>query len=60
MRLTLLNIGLNIHITKWIMVCATGAQFVVMINGYPLDFFQSSVTLIGVLIITTSIHLGYG
>ena len=35
LRLTLLQVGLPFDMVKWIMVCVTSANFVVLINGSP-------------------------
>lgn len=40
--LVLLQVGLNMHVTNWIMVCVSSTIFVVLINGSPSAFFKSS------------------
>ena len=42
LRLVLLQVGLSVEATKWIMGCVTIANFVVLINGEPTRFFKSS------------------
>jgi hypothetical protein len=40
--LVLLQIGLSLEATDWIMGCVTSTNFVVLINGKPTSFFKSS------------------
>ena len=35
LRLVLLQIGLGLDVTNWIMVCISSANFSILINGYP-------------------------
>lgn len=39
MRVALLQIGLPIDITNWIMGCVTLSNFWVLVNGMPTSFF---------------------
>jgi hypothetical protein len=42
LRLVLLQVGLSLEATDWIMGCVTSANFAVLINGKPTNFFKSS------------------
>lgn len=42
LHLLLLNVGLSFEVTQWIMGCVSSANFVVLINGNPTDFFEIS------------------
>jgi hypothetical protein len=42
LRLVLLQVGLSLEATDWIMGCVTSANYVVLINGKPPNFFKSS------------------
>lgn len=42
LRLVLLQVGKNLEATNWIMGCVTSANYVVLINGKPTNFFRSS------------------
>jgi hypothetical protein len=42
LRLVLLQIGLSLEATDWIMGCVTSTNYVVLINGKPTGFFKSS------------------
>jgi hypothetical protein len=42
LRLVLLQVGLSLEATDWIMGCVTSANFVVLINGKPTYFFKST------------------
>jgi hypothetical protein len=42
LRLVLLQVGLSLEATDWILGCVTSANFVVLINGRPTSFFKSS------------------
>ena len=41
-HLILSKIGISTPIIEWIMACVSSAHFVVMINGYPSNFFNAS------------------
>jgi hypothetical protein len=41
LRLVLLQVGLSLEATDWILGCVTSANFVVLINGRPTSFFKS-------------------
>jgi hypothetical protein len=41
LRLVLLQVGLSLEATNWIMGCVTSTNFVVLINGAPTEFFKS-------------------
>lgn len=40
--LVILQIGLNLEITRWILGCVYLANFVVLINEGPTNFFKAS------------------
>ena len=40
--LILLQVGLPIEISQWIMSCVNSASFVVLVNGAPSTFFKGS------------------
>jgi hypothetical protein len=42
LRLVLLQVGLSLEATDWILGCVTSTNFVVLINGRPSSFFKSS------------------
>lgn len=42
LRFVLLQIGLNLPTTNWIMTCVSLANFVVLVNGSPSEFFKAS------------------
>jgi hypothetical protein len=42
LRLVLLQVGMSLEATDWIMGCVTSANYVVLINGKPTNFFKSS------------------
>lgn len=42
LRLVLLQVGLSLKATNWIMGCVNSANFVVLVNGEPTDFFKIS------------------
>jgi hypothetical protein len=42
LRLVLLQIGMSLEVTDWILGCVSSANFVVLINGKPSRFFKSS------------------
>jgi hypothetical protein len=42
LRLVLLQVGMSLEATDWIMGCVTSANFVVLINGKPTKFFKST------------------
>jgi hypothetical protein len=42
LRLVLLQVGLSLEATDWILGCVTSANFVVLINGRPTNFFKSN------------------
>jgi hypothetical protein len=42
LRLVLLQVGLSLEATDWIIGCVSTANFVVLINGSPSSFFKSS------------------
>jgi hypothetical protein len=42
LRLVLLQVGLSLEATDWIMGCVSTANFVVLINGSPSSFFKST------------------
>jgi hypothetical protein len=42
LRLVLLQVGLSLEATDWILGCVTSTNFVVLINGKPTIFFKSS------------------
>jgi hypothetical protein len=42
LRLVLLQIGLSLEAIDWIMGCVTSANYAVLINGKPTNFFKSS------------------
>jgi hypothetical protein len=42
LRLVLLQVGLSLEATDWIIGCVTSKKFVVLINGKPTRFFKSS------------------
>jgi len=42
LRLVLLQVGLSLETTDWIMGCVTSTNFVVLVNGSPTRFFKSS------------------
>jgi hypothetical protein len=42
LRLVLLQVGLSLEATDWIMGCVTSANYAVLINGKPTNFFKSS------------------
>jgi hypothetical protein len=42
LRLVLLQVGLSLEATDWILGCVTSANFVVLINGRPTSFFKST------------------
>ena len=39
LNLILVQIGLPLKVSQWIMSCVNSASFVVLINGSPMDFF---------------------
>jgi hypothetical protein len=39
--MVLLQIGLGLHVTNWILGCVSSASFVVLINGGSFNFFRS-------------------
>jgi hypothetical protein len=41
LRLMLIQIGLKWEVAQWIMGCVTSANFVVLVNGSPTEFFKS-------------------
>ena len=42
LRLVLLQVGLSLEATNWILGCVTSTNFVVLIKGRPTGFFKSS------------------
>jgi hypothetical protein len=42
LRLVLLQVGLSLEATDWIMGCVSSANYVVLINGSPTSFFNNS------------------
>ena len=42
LRLVLYKIGLNLHIANWIMGCVSAANFVILVNHSPSEFFKAS------------------
>jgi hypothetical protein len=42
LRLTFLQLGLNLNFINWIMGCLHSVSFDVLINGVPLRFFKAS------------------
>jgi hypothetical protein len=42
LRLVLLQVGMSLEATDWIMGCVTSANYVVLINGKPTNFFKST------------------
>lgn len=42
LRLVLLQIGLGLEATNWIMGCATTTNFSILVNGERINFFKSS------------------
>jgi hypothetical protein len=42
LRLVLLQVGMSLEATDWIMGCVSTANFVVLINGSPTSFFKST------------------
>lgn len=42
LRLLLLNAGLDLLVTNWILGCITSVNFAVLINGCPTTFFKGS------------------
>lgn len=42
LRLLLLNAGLSLLITNWILGCITSVNFVVLVNGCPTPFFKGN------------------
>jgi hypothetical protein len=42
LRLVLLQVGMSLEATDWILGCVTTANFVVLINGRPTNFFKST------------------
>jgi len=42
LRLILLQIGLSWEATNWVMGCVMYANFAVLINGGPTEFFKAS------------------
>jgi hypothetical protein len=42
LRLVLLQVGLSLEVTDWIMGCVTSANYAVLINGKPTTFLKSS------------------
>jgi hypothetical protein len=44
-RLTLLQLGMNLQMVNWIMGCIQSVSFVVLLNGSPSSFFTTSKSL---------------
>jgi hypothetical protein len=42
LRLVLLQVGISLEETDWILGCVSSTNFVVLINGKPTSFFKSS------------------
>jgi hypothetical protein len=42
LRLVLLQVGMSLEATDWILGCVSSANFVVLINGKPTSFFKST------------------
>ena len=45
LRLVLLQIGLSLEATNWIMGCISSPNFEVLVNGEPTNFFKRSIGL---------------
>ena len=45
LRLVLLQVGLSVESTNWIMACINSTNFSILINGEPTTFFKSIVGL---------------
>ena len=45
LHLVLLQIGLFVEVTNWIMACVSSTNFAILINGAPTSFFNSSIGL---------------
>jgi hypothetical protein len=41
LRMILIQVGLGIRMTNWIMSCVVSSSFVVLLNGEATDFFKS-------------------
>jgi hypothetical protein len=42
LRLVLLQVGMSLEVTDWIMGCVTSTNYAVLINGKPTTFLRSS------------------